>query len=75
MYGTIYAYFNLKLNKMKKYEYDILITASSESEADQKSKSLQTLAEKLSAKELFALAHIIKNDPVKTALAKKALGV
>ena len=60
---------------MKKYSYDISIEAGSETEADTKMKALITLTSKLSAKELDKLAWIVKNDPAKTALAKKALGV
>lgn len=60
---------------MRKYQYDISIEARSESEADNKMKALTTLACKLSEKELIKLAHIVKTDPVKTALAKKYLGV
>lgn len=60
---------------MKKYNYDITITASSEAEADTKMAALMTLAAKLTASELDKLAHVVKNDPIKTAIAKKALGV
>lgn len=60
---------------MKKYSYELEIAASNEQEAETKMKALIVLASKLSAKELEKLAHVVKNDPVKTALAKKALGV
>jgi len=60
---------------MKKFHYDISIEADSETEADGKMTALTTLAQKLSAKELTKLAQIIKNDPIKTAMAKKYLGV
>lgn len=60
---------------MKKFSYEITITASTESEAEVKMKALTTLIAKLSAKELAKLADIVKNDPVKTAMAKKALGM
>jgi 6-pyruvoyl-tetrahydropterin synthase len=60
---------------MKKFNYDISIEAASEEEAQQKMTALITLVSKLKAHELSKLAHIIKNDPVKTALAKKYLGV
>jgi len=60
---------------MKKYSYDINIEAQNDAEALTKMKALATLASKLSAKELDKLAWIVKNDPAKTALAKKALGV
>ena len=60
---------------MKKYHYDISIEAKDETEADAKMAALTTLASKLKANELSKLAHVIKHDPVKTALAKKYLGV
>lgn len=60
---------------MKKYFFEISIEAKTENEADAKMKALTALASKLSEKELSKLAHIIKHDPVKTALAKKYLGV
>ena len=60
---------------MQKFHYDISIEAKTESEANAKMNSLTTLASKLSEKELTKLAHVIKHDPVKTALAKKYLGV
>lgn len=60
---------------MKKYQYQITIETSSEADADQKIKSLSVLASKLTVKELMKLAHVIANDPAKTAIAKKYLGV
>lgn len=60
---------------MAKHSYNIQIEANSEQDADTKMKALTVLASKLTAKELEKLADIIKNDPVKTAMAKKALGV
>lgn len=60
---------------MTKHQYNISIAAPTEAEADQKMTALTTLASKLSAKELAKLAHTVKNDPVKTALAKKYLGL
>lgn len=60
---------------MNSFSYDIEIKAATEAEADTKMKALTVLASRLSAKELDKLADIIKNDPVKTAMAKKALGV
>ena len=60
---------------MKKFNYDISIEAASEAEADAKMKALSVLAKKLNTKELVKLADIVQNDPVKTAIAKKALGV
>ena len=60
---------------MKKYNYEVEITAPSEAEADSKIKSLTVLGAKLNAKELGGLEHVVLNEPVKLALAKQALGV
>jgi hypothetical protein len=60
---------------MKKYHYDISIEAKTETEADAKMTALTVLASKLSQAELTKLAQVIKHDPIKTALAKKYLGV
>jgi hypothetical protein len=60
---------------MAKHTYDISIEAPSEEESETKMKALTVLASRLTAKELEKLAHIVKNDPVKLSLAKKALGV
>ncbi len=60
---------------MAKYQYEISIEAKTEPEANSKMTALITLASKLSEKELTKLAHVIKHDPIKTALAKKYLGV
>ncbi len=60
---------------MKKYQYTITIEAKTESEADARMQALTILASKLSEKELSKLAHVITHDPIKTAMAKKYLGV
>ena len=60
---------------MKDYNYNIRISALLEKEATDKMTALTILAANLTAKELIKLAHIVKNDPIKTALAKKYLGV
>jgi len=60
---------------MKKFTYEITIEASTEKEADSKMFSLTTLAKRLTEQELEKLSDIVRNDPVKTALAKKALGM
>lgn len=59
----------------KKFSYSIQIEAALEKEADTKMKAVSVLASRLTAKELEKLADIIKNDPVKTQMAKKYLGV
>jgi hypothetical protein len=60
---------------MKKYNYTMTVEAKTESEANTKMQALTVLASHLSEKELTKLAHVIKHDPIKTALAKKYLGV
>jgi hypothetical protein len=60
---------------MKDYNYNIRIPALLEKEANEKIAALAILASRLNATELTKLAHIVKTDPVKTALAKKYLGV
>jgi len=60
---------------MKSYKYQVTLEEASEQDADTKIEALSVLAKKLSVKELSKLAHIVKTDPVKTALAKKYLGV
>lgn len=60
---------------MKKYTYEVEITAPSEAEADSKIESLTVLGAKLNAKELGGLKHVVLHEPVKLALAKQALGV
>lgn len=60
---------------MKKYHYTMTIDAQVEKDADEKMQALIILASKLSAKELSGLAHVVKTDPTKTALAKKYLGL
>jgi hypothetical protein len=60
---------------MKDFNYNIRIPALLEKEANEKIAALAILASRLNATELTKLAHIVKTDPVKTALAKKYLGV
>lgn len=60
---------------MTTFKYQMQIQAPSEKEAESKMRSLSVLASKLKTQELEKLADIITNDPAKTALAKKALGV
>lgn len=57
------------------HKYNIQIEANTETEAEQKIKALATLASKLRANELTKLAQVVEKDPVKTALAKKYLGL
>ena len=60
---------------MKSYKYQVTLEEKTEVDADAKIEALTVLAKKLTVKELAKLAHVIKNDPIKTALAKKYLGV
>ena len=60
---------------MQKFNYDMAISANTEKEADTKMTALTILAKKLSAAELEKLGDIVANDPIKTSLAKRALGV
>lgn len=60
---------------MEKFTFNITIEAKSQNEANDKMIAISILASKLSEKELTKMAYIIKNDPVKTAMAKKYLGV
>jgi hypothetical protein len=57
------------------HEYNMKIEAKTESEATEKMKALTVLASKLSANELSGLANVVKNDPIKTAIAKKYMGL
>lgn len=57
------------------HEYDIKIEAKTAQEADDKMKALVLLASKLTGKELSGLANVVKNDPAKTALAKRYLNL
>lgn len=60
---------------MNKFHFNVTIETKTANEAEEKVKSLVILASKLSARELAKLAAVVANDPVKTALAKKYLGV
>lgn len=60
---------------MSKYSFEIEIEAASELEATEKLKSASILMQKLKAHEIKKLAEVVKNDPVKTSLAKRALGL
>lgn len=60
---------------MTTFKFEVSVEATSKEEAQSKMKSICDLLKKLNEKELGKLAHIVMNDPVKTALAKRALGV
>lgn len=60
---------------MKTYKTDITITAETAAEANDKLRALATLGRKLKPHELAAIADVVENQPIKLALAKKALGI
>lgn len=60
---------------MKKYKYEIELTESNEAAADSKMQSLTVLGARLTDKELKRLEQVVLNEPLKLAMAKKALGV
>jgi hypothetical protein len=60
---------------MNKYKFEISIEAQTREEAEVKMLSATVLMQKLRAREIAKLADVVKNDPVKTALAKRALGL
>jgi hypothetical protein len=60
---------------MPDFEYELTIHASSEKDAEIKMKALIVFARHFNAKELERLAHVVKNEPEKIALARQALGL
>lgn len=60
---------------MNKYSFDVSIEALTQAEAEVKLSAASILMQKLKAREIAKLAEVVKNDPVKTALAKRALGL
>lgn len=60
---------------MNKHSFKVNIEAPSEQEALDKLKAAVILMEKLKTVEIKKLADIVKNDPIKTAIARKALGL
>lgn len=56
---------------MTTFNYEINIEATTEAEADTKMKAITVLVKKLKSTELAKLAHIVQNDPIKTAMAKR----
>jgi hypothetical protein len=59
---------------MKKYEFEITITAPSEQDAVSKMKALNALGKHLTLSELQALANTV-SSPTALALAKSKLGL
>lgn len=60
---------------MNKYAFDVSVEANSQEEALAKVKAASVLIQKLKPNEISRLAEVVKNDPIKTAIAKKALGL
>jgi len=60
---------------MQKFDYDFIVQATTEQEAEIKMEALKMLASRLSAKELTKLAHIVEKEPRTLAMAKSALGL
>jgi hypothetical protein len=60
---------------MKPFTYKINVHATDSEEAEKKLLAVCALLDNLSEKEISKLAYIVKNDPVKTKMAKIALGV
>jgi hypothetical protein len=58
-----------------KFSFEVTIESASEQEAQTKLKAATVLMQKLKANEITRLADVVKNDPLKTAFAKKALGL
>lgn len=59
---------------MDKHVFKITISGT-QKEASEKAHGLATLASHLTAETIQALAHLVKTDPQKVALAKQFLGV
>lgn len=60
---------------MKKFNSDFSVPANTQAEAEAKMNALSVLATFLSARELEKLAQVVKNDPIKTSMAKTYLGL
>jgi hypothetical protein len=58
-----------------KFNFEVSIEAVTQQEAEVKLTAASTLMQKLRAREIAKLADVVKNDPVKTTIAKKALGL
>lgn len=60
---------------MANFTSDFTISAETKHEAEVKLKAIQTVVSKLNTKELLRLAEVVEKEPMKMAMAKKALGV
>lgn len=57
------------------HKFEMTIEADSIQEANEKLRAVAVLMQKLKTRELTKLADVVKNDPIKTAIAKKAMGL
>lgn len=57
---------------MKKFEYEVIVQAENQQEADQKMKAVISILPKLTTEELIKVAQVV-NDPIKLALIKTNL--
>ena len=60
---------------MQKFNFNLSVSAPGAEEAALKVQAAAVLISKLKTAELQKLADIVKNDPLKTAIARKALGL
>lgn len=60
---------------MNAYQTQITIKAKSPDEANKKMQAIYILLDKLNEKELTKLSLVVKDDPIKTRMAKMALGL
>jgi hypothetical protein len=60
---------------MNRYSFEVSIEAQTQGEAEVKLTAASVLMQRLRAREIAKLADVVKNDPVKTSMAKKALGL
>lgn len=59
---------------MDKHKFTVTISGT-QKEATEKAQGIAVLASLLDAKTITALAHVVKTDPQKVALAKGFLGI
>jgi hypothetical protein len=60
---------------MENFIYDFSIAATDKQEAATKMEAIKMIVSKLNTQELVRLARVVEKEPVKLAMAKKALGV
>jgi hypothetical protein len=57
------------------FKFEVEVQAATKTEAAEKLQSAIVLMKKFNARELKRLAHVVQNEPIKVAFAKKALGL